>query len=59
MSSHRNTGGRFARAVDGGGFLTAGGEEVRLSGILAPGSGGETAPKETEEAARDALARAP
>ena len=31
----------FARALDGGGFLTADGEEVRLAGILAPGAGGE------------------
>jgi len=48
----------FARAVDGGGFMTADGEEVRLSGILAPGAGGEAASETTDAAARDALTRA-
>jgi micrococcal nuclease len=48
----------FARALDGGGFLTADGEEVRLSGVLAPGAGGETASAVNEDAARDALTRA-
>src|SRR5262245_14452041 len=45
----------FARAVDGGGFITADGEEVRLSGILAPGLGGETASATIAAASRDAL----
>ena len=48
----------FARAVDGSGFLTPDGEEIRLSGVLAPGAGGETAPAGTENAARDALTAA-
>jgi micrococcal nuclease len=48
----------FAHAVDGGGFLTGEGEEIRLSGVLAPGAGGETALAGTEDAARDALTRA-
>jgi endonuclease YncB( thermonuclease family) len=48
----------FSRAVDGGGFLTADGEEIRLSGVLAPGAGGETAPAGTEDAARDSLTAA-
>lgn len=47
----------FARVVDGGGFLTVDGEEVRLSGILAPGAGGEPASDTASAAARDALAR--
>jgi endonuclease YncB( thermonuclease family) len=47
----------FARAVDGGGFLTADGEEVRLSGVLAPGAGGETASVGAGDAARDTLTR--
>jgi micrococcal nuclease len=47
----------FSRVLDGGGFLTADGEEVRLSGILAPGAGGEET-SETAAAARDALTRA-
>jgi micrococcal nuclease len=48
----------FARAVDGGGFLTADGEEVRLAGILAPGAGGEDASETASSASRDALTRA-
>jgi endonuclease YncB( thermonuclease family) len=48
----------FARAVDGGGFVTADDEEVRLSGILAFGAGGETASADEAAAARDALERA-
>jgi len=31
----------FAKVTDGGGFVTADGEEVRLAGIIAPGRGGE------------------
>jgi endonuclease YncB( thermonuclease family) len=46
----------FARAVDGGGFLTVDGEEVRLSGVLAPGAGGEVTSAAMAAAARDALA---
>ena len=46
----------FARAVDGGGFLTTDGDEVRLSGILAPGAGGEAAAASAIAAAREALA---
>ena len=45
----------FARVVDGGGFLTVDGEEVHLSGILAPGAGGEAASTTTTDEARDAL----
>lgn len=48
----------FAHAVDGGGFVTAEGEEIRLAGILAFGAGGETTSPEAEAAARDALERA-
>jgi micrococcal nuclease len=45
----------FARAVDGGGFVTADGEEIRLSGILPFGDGGETQSSDAAGAARDAL----
>src|SRR5687767_13564161 len=45
----------FARVIDGGGFLTADGEEVRLSGILAPGAGGDAVSGTAAGAARDAL----
>jgi len=45
----------FARAADGGGFITVDGEEVRLSGILAPGAGGEAASATVTAAAREAL----
>ncbi len=45
----------FARALDGGTFETTDGEEVRLSGILAWGAGGETASDAAASAARDAL----
>jgi len=48
----------FARALDGGGFLTADGEEVRLAGILAPGAGGEAVSEPAAAAAHEALARA-
>ena len=48
----------FARVVDSGGFLTVDGEEVRLSGILAPGAGGEAASDTAFAAASDALTRA-
>jgi endonuclease YncB( thermonuclease family) len=48
----------FARAVDGGGFVTADGEEVRLSGILAFGVAGETASSEAVAAARGSLEKA-
>jgi endonuclease YncB( thermonuclease family) len=45
----------FARAADGGGFITTDGEEVRLSGVLAPSAGGEAASTTVTAAARDAL----
>src|SRR5262245_34356566 len=48
----------FARAVDGGGFVTVDGEEIRLSGVLPPGEGGETASEVAVAAARDAISRA-
>ena len=48
----------FAKTVDGG-FLTGEGEEVRLSGILFPGGGGETvravASKDAANALEDSL----
>ena len=47
---------QFARALDGEGFVTSEGEEVRLSGILALASGDERA--SAPAAARDALAKA-
>jgi len=45
----------FARVADGGGFITADGEEVRLAGILAPGAGGEPASATVTGAGRGAL----
>lgn len=48
---------QFARALDGGGFVTTEGEEVRLSGILAVGAGGETSSEPSASAARDALTK--
>jgi len=42
----------FARALDGGGFVTTDGEEVRLSGVLAFGAGGEPASEPAASAAR-------
>ena len=48
----------FARALDGAGFLTSEGEEVRLAGVLAPGAGGEAESQSTADGARDALERA-
>ncbi len=47
----------FARALDGGAFATADGEEVRLSGVLAVGAGGEAASEPAAAAARDALSK--
>ncbi len=47
----------FARTLDGGGFITTDGEEVRLSGILALGAGGETPSEPAASAARDALSK--
>jgi endonuclease YncB( thermonuclease family) len=47
----------FARALDGGGFVTTEGEEIRLSGVLAPGAGGEAASEPAAAAARDALSK--
>jgi endonuclease YncB( thermonuclease family) len=47
----------FARALDGGTFATGEGEEVRLSGILALGAGGEPASEPAALAARDALSK--
>ena len=47
----------FARAVDGGAFATTDGEEVRLSGVLAMGAGGEAASEPAAAAARDALSK--
>ena len=47
----------FARALDGGTFATTDGEEVRLSGILAFGAGGETASEPAAAATRDALSK--
>jgi micrococcal nuclease len=48
----------FARAIDGAGFVTGEGEEVRLAGVLAPGAGGEAESQTAADAARDALDRA-
>jgi endonuclease YncB( thermonuclease family) len=48
----------FARAVDGSGFVTTEGEEVRLSGILALGAGGEAVSADAQASARDALTSA-
>lgn len=47
----------FARALDDGGFVTSDGEEVRLSGVLAFGAGGEAASEPAASAARDALSK--
>jgi micrococcal nuclease len=48
----------FARTIDGAGFLTSEGEEVRLAGVLAPGAGGEPESQGVADAAREALDRA-
>jgi len=48
----------FARALDGGAFVTSDGEEVRLSGVLPLGAGGESASEPAAATARDALAKA-
>jgi micrococcal nuclease len=48
----------FARELDGSGFVTAEGEEVRLSGILARDAGGETGAVNEATAARSALGAA-
>ena len=48
----------FARVMDGAGFVTAEGVEIRLAGILARDGGGEVASPEAQAAARDALERA-
>src|SRR5262249_35751003 len=48
----------FGKAVDGGGFLTSEGEEVRLAGIIAIGKGGDSPSPAALSAARNALADA-
>ena len=47
----------FARALDGGTFATTEGEDVRLSGVLAFGAGGEAASEPAAAASRDALSK--
>ena len=47
----------FARALDGGTFATTDGEEVRLSGVLPWGAGGEMVSEPAAAAARDALSK--
>jgi endonuclease YncB( thermonuclease family) len=47
----------FARALDGGVFATTDGEEVRLSGVIAVGAGGEAASEPAAAALRDALSK--
>jgi endonuclease YncB( thermonuclease family) len=47
----------FTRALDGGAFATSDGEEVRLAGILAYGSGGEPLSESASAVARDALSK--
>ena len=47
----------FARALDGGTFATTDGEEVRLSGVIAVGAGGEAASEPAAAASRDALSK--
>ena len=48
----------FARALDSGSFVTADGEEVRLSGVLPPGAGGEAVSETAVAATRGALEKA-
>jgi endonuclease YncB( thermonuclease family) len=45
----------FAKAVDGITFLTTDGKEVRLAGVLAPGSEGKTPSSATSDTARHVL----
>jgi endonuclease YncB( thermonuclease family) len=49
---------RFASAVSGDAFRTADGEEVRVAGVLAPGSDGVDSSAATIAASRAALVRA-
>lgn len=48
----------FAHAVDGGGFVTTDGEEVRLAGILALGPGGEVPSDRAAATVHEAFTRA-